>query len=274
LKGRLIGMLAAMGLRPHPAEAAAWAAATDRPPAARGSEESITDPIPGIVVTYDADFDDLAVVNTSLPSERVRVDTDAIPWSIARRVVETLADQGIIEPSLSIDTADIAFVRSGVKGPDGSHEQWVDEVLFEVNTHVEGIPLLDAGLRIGVTPAGDVSYLRVTSIDVERLDEVTIQTSSDDLQSSFAEHFDRPASTLDSVTVVGRRPVYLLEPDVASAIVEPLYLLSYSITVRDEEALTVSRTSIILLSMTSPRPTVELRLPQRSELPRPPTAPP
>ncbi|MEM9461906.1 MAG: hypothetical protein AAGF11_47545 [Myxococcota bacterium] len=196
------------------------------------------------------------------------MDTDEVPWPAAKRVVAALAERSIIDHSLTIDHAEVAFVRSGVVGPDGTQERWVDEILLEANAEVDGIAVLDAGLRIGITPAGEISSLRVTSIDVEQLDNVTIQASPDRLRDSFIGSFSDSESVYESIIVTRRRPVYILDPGAMSGVVEPRYLVAYSTTTKADQVLTASRSSMLLLGMTEPRPTIELRLPEYSWLPR------
>lgn len=134
---------------------------------------------------------------------------------------------------------EISYVRSGVRGPDGSHRQWVDEVRFEANALIYGVPVLDAGLRIGITPSNDVSSLRLTRIDYTPLDPIVTEASEAALRDSFASHVSGTTDAqLETVAVAERRPVYVLDPQSFSGPVEPRYLVRYSLLTNDAEAWT------------------------------------
>ncbi len=257
LTNRLVGVLDSMGREIPAREASTWAETV----ALAVAEPSLTEPISGVVVLYDAQLDDLLVMDTTIPRPPAHESEPDVPWGVAESVVETLAHREIIPRSVSIATAGVAYVRSGIKGPD-SHEQWVDEILFETNARIEGIPLLDSGVRIGVTPSGDVSSLRVTGIDVEWLDRVTIGASSDALEDAFSAHVGASRAIVEAVHVSRRRPAYLLDPSITSSVVEPGYVMEYSTVARMGESLSASRTTMVLLGMVDPEPSVELHFPE------------
>lgn len=254
-------MLAVMGVEFEPAQASAWvqdALASD------GSDDVLIDePISGVVVTYDPWLDDLAVVYVALLDSGVGQSLDDVPWSVASTVLDALLDRGVVDRNLTIDEAEVSFVRSGIKGPDGSHEQWVDEIRFEANAKVNDIRVLDAGLRIGITPSHEVSSLRVTRVDIEELDPVITEASEVDLRDSFAEHVAGSTSaSLASVQVSERRPVYVLDPSADSALVEPQYMVRYLTITNDADDIHVgSRSTMVFLSLFNPEPLVELQLP-------------
>ncbi len=254
---RLVVMLASMGLTLDLPDVLAWSEAVS----SAAEEPSVSEPLAGLVVTYDRELDDLLVVDTSVLDTPAHMDTDIVPWDDARRVARVLVDQGIVDSSLSLDVADVAFVRSGVKGPDGTHERWVDEIIFEANPRMDGIEIIDAGLRIGITPAGDVSSVRITGIDAERIGTVTIGATLQALETAFVDYVMSSALPLDAAWVGMRRPVYMLDPSARAAIIEPRYSIEYAIVVRDDEVFTTSRSMITLWSITSPVPMVEARLP-------------
>ncbi|MCA9704545.1 MAG: hypothetical protein KDK70_01710 [Myxococcales bacterium] len=260
LEERLLGVLTIMGLDIEPDHATAWAQeahAIDDPDMA-----SITEPLPGVVVTYDPWLDDLLVFHRALFEGDKGQQTDEIPWSMASDVLDDLVAHGLVDPSIAIDEAEVSFVRSGVGGPDGSHEQWVEEIRFDLNAKVGGIRVLDAGVRIGITPAHHISSIRLTDVDVEQLGPTFIEASEASLRESFAAHVAGSTSaTIDSVIVTERRPVYGLSPSVGSTIALPLYLVQYSIVTADEDSLSSSRATMVFLSLTHPSPLVELALP-------------
>lgn len=259
LSERLIAVMAAMELKLQPELALEWA----RQAATSDVEATIVEPMPGMIVTYDGALDDLSVVDTTVQGSRATTNVDQIPWDAARRVVAALADRNIFADGLTpiLDGTEVAFVRSGVKGPDGTHERWVDEILFEANAIVSGVPLLDAGVRIGITPAGIVSSLRITSIEVERLDSVPVRASENALRESFSRHMGGKLANLASVSATSRRPVYLLDPNLAEGVVDPQYLISYSATADVEHVRLASRTTMLLLDLTDSTPSIGLQLP-------------
>lgn len=261
LRDRLVGVLAVMGVEIEPAAAETWAEQA-HPNADDGRDESIDEVVPGIVVTYDPHFDDLSVVHVGR-LEGERHDTEDVPWSVAHQAMDALKAQGVLDPSLSFeDEIEVSFLRSGVKGPDGSHERWVDEIRFEANAEFEGIAVLDAGLRLGITPSHSISSIRVTQIEMERLDIAEVEASEMDLRSSFAEHVaGSTEATLESVVVAERRPVYVLDPALDSADLAPRYEIRYSTVSADADAFTQSRATSIFSSMVDQPVAVDLALP-------------
>ncbi|MCA9710187.1 MAG: hypothetical protein KDK70_30385 [Myxococcales bacterium] len=262
LGARLSGMLAVMDLEIDPVAASAWAQQAlegERP-----GEASFTELAPGIAVTYDPWLDDLAIVDAARFPAGVEEGsaTDEVLWSVAEGVMEALVDRGLLDPAQPLDEPTVSFVRSGVKGPDGSHEQWVDEVRFEANALVDGIPLLDAGLRLGITPGHEVSSLRIARIGVELRDPVIVVASEPSIRDSFVAHVaESTSATIESVSVGEHRSGYVLARDASSAVVEPLYLVRYAIVTAEGGARLGSRSSMIFTSLHDPEPSVVLSLP-------------
>ncbi|MCX4244409.1 hypothetical protein [Paraliomyxa miuraensis] len=192
---------------------------------------------------------------------RTRVDSDEVPWDDARRVARTLVARGIVDVSPTLEGAEVAFVRSGVKGPNGSEERWVDEILFETTPRVDGLAVVDAGLRIGVTPTREVSSVRLTGIVTEPVGTVTLDATAEALRAAFAAYLVESSPPFESIQVEMRRPVYMLDPGANSQLVAPRYLISYSIILRDGDTLVSSRNEATLWSMTSSEPMVEVVLP-------------
>jgi hypothetical protein len=261
LEERLVGMLEVMDLEIEPTPASAWASEALASDDSEGV--SIVELLPGVVVTYDPWLDDLAIRNVALLDAGSTQPLDDVPLSVAGNVLDALIDRGIVDRSLANDDAEVSFVRSGIKGPDGSHQQWVDEVRFESNAQINGVRVLDAGVRIGITPAHDVSSLRVTRIDVEELDPVLIEATDADLRDSFAEYIaDSTSASLESVNVGERRPVYVLDPSADSAVVEPQYMVRYLTVTNDADDIRAgSRSKLVFMSLINPEPLVELQLP-------------
>lgn len=259
---RLTALLSIMGLALDPSKLTAWAdVAIGASHTADLGDPSISEPSPGLVVVYDMNLDTIMVVNTSCLDMDSRIDTHVAPWEDARRVAEGLGRAGITEPSPSFEDAEVTFVRSGVEGPDGTHEQWVDEIIFDARPQVEGVDIVDAGVRLGITPTGKVSSLRVAGIVTERVGVITVGATVEALRDAFAEYLVGSATAFESVHVGMRRPVYVLDRGMTSAVVEPQYLIEYSILVRDGDELSVSRSTITLWDMASPKPTLVARLP-------------
>lgn len=255
LAHRLTTVLHAMAIDVQQQSVSAWAVdaatATDPHDAEIGF---------GIVVEYDGDFDDLMVVNTPLVDMQVNGQeaTEDELLSVARRVTAELVDAGVADRSITVEDADVSIIRSGYGGPDGEHDEWIDEILIDLAASVEGIDLADARLRIGVTPAGAVSSVQVTGVDVEQTGRVTIARSIDSLEDAFATYVAEATPNAETVYVSVRMPAYILYQDVTSSIVEPRYLIAYSVDVRDGDDVTASRTAITAWGMTDPTPAVEV----------------
>jgi len=265
LQERLEGVLAAMSLEVEPSQSAAWAEHAHAEQTDPDDRASITELQPGVVVTYAPWFDDLSVVDSTRLAED-RGQLDAVPWSVASAAMDVLVAQGIVDARLSYDDVSLSYVRSGVKGPDGTHERWVDEVRFEANGKIDGTALLDVGVRVGVTPKHRVSSLRITRIEIEPQDPqapVLVEASEEDLRDSFATHVSESTlANVESVRVSARRPVYMLDPGSPSAVVAPRYMIDYAITVGtgDDDRMG-SRAKMVFLSLTGAPPSVELELP-------------
>ncbi|MCX4241019.1 hypothetical protein [Paraliomyxa miuraensis] len=262
LQERLEGMLAAMGLELELGQAAAWARHAYTMESSPEGRASIAELRPGLVVCYDAWFDDLSVVDTTRLTEDGGA-VDAVPWDVAGSAIDELVTQGILDTSLSYDDVTTSYVRSGVKGPDGTHDEWVDEIRFEANGTLDGTVILDAGVRIGVTPKQRVSSLRVNRIEIERFEPSVVAASELDVRRSFARHVaESTGANVESVLVSARRTVYMLDPQSPSAIVAPRYMLDYAITVgTGNDDRMGSRATMVLLSLTSAPPVVEQELP-------------
>lgn len=260
LTQRVTHVLTAMGLSSEPPQILTWArTAVD---ASDGLEPSIFEPTPGVVATYDATLDDLLIVDTRAIDSRTRVRADVVPWEEARHVLQVLIDGDIVDPNLSLDEAAVAFVRSGAGGPNGEDEQWVDEIRFEANLHMAGMRLVDAGIRIGITPMREVSSVRVTGIAIEPVGSVTIGTTAQALHDAFCAYIVDTAPPFESLQIALRGPVYMLDPNASSGLVDPRYLVAHSIVVRDGAVSSTSRSTITLWSMTSPEPALAARLPE------------
>lgn len=265
LQEHLEAMLATMSLEVEPSQTAAWAEHAHTEQTDPDDRASIAELRPGLVVTYDAWFDDLSVVD----STRLVEDggqADSVPWSVASAAIDVLVAQGIVDTSLSYDDLSISYVRSGLKGTDGTHEEWVDEIRFEANGKLDGIPILDVGVRVGVTPKRRVSSLRLHRVEIERQvsqDPTFVAAPEMDIRDSFAAHVAESTSAIiESVLVSARRPVYILDPRSSSAVVAPRYMIEYALTVGtgDDDRMG-SRATMVFLSLTGAPPSVELELP-------------
>ena len=259
LAQRLSAVLTAMDLVLQPSEALAWAqsAVEEGDPA----EPRISEPMPGLVVSYDPRIDELMVVDTALLDMHTRLASDTVPWDSARRVMRSLITQGIVDASHALHDAEVTFIRSGVRGPDGFHEQWVDEVVFEVAPSLGGIAVADAGARIGITPTGGTSSVQITGIEIDHVGTVTIGTTARALEDAFADYLVSLGLPFEAVQVGMRRPIYLLNPNEATGLVEPRYLVSSAIVIRDGDVRSTSRSTTTLWSLLSPNPTLAARLP-------------
>ena len=255
LAHRLTTVLHAMAIDAPEHSVRAWAV-----DAAAATEPHDAEIVSGIVVGYDGELDDLMVVNTPFVDMQLNVHeaTEDEVLAVARRVTAELVDAGVAHRSITVEGADVSIIRSGYGGPNGEHDEWVDEVLFELAASVSGIELADARLRIGVTPAGAISSVQVKSIDVEQVGRVTIAQSIDSLEDAFAAYVAESTPNAASVYVSARMPAYVLYQDVTSDIVEPRYLIAYSVDVRDGEDVTTSRTVVTVWGMTDPTPMVEI----------------
>lgn len=255
LRFRLTAVLYVMGLEVDQSAVSTWASV-----AANAGEPDVTALTSSVVVVYDPELDDLMIVNTRLLDMQTRtpdVSTDAL-LSVAADVVAGLVAAEVVDSSVSIDQADTAIIRSGSGGSNGEHEEWVDEVLFDLGARVEGIDLADARLRIGLTPAGEVSSVQVTSVHAEHAGRVTIARSIDDIEDAFADYVAATTPSAETVYVDARLPAYVLYQNASTSLVEPRYLVIYSADVRSGNTTMVTRSRITAWGLTDPTPPVEV----------------
>jgi hypothetical protein len=251
---RLAAALSAMRIDVGPHIVASWASRV-----ATADDHDVDEIVPGIVVSYDGEHDDLMVVNSALidTSDETDVSDDALASEV-RRVAEHLISAGVVDSSVTDAAADIAIIRSGYGGPNGEHETWIDELVFSLGQRVEGIDLADTILRIGITPAGKVSSVQLTSVLVEHAGRTTVSRTIEDLEDAFAEYVAESNSGIESVQVSARLPSYVLHHDVATGLVEPRYVIVYSVSARHGDSSVTSRSTVTAWTITDSNPSVEV----------------
>lgn len=133
---------------------------------------------PGVVVMYHPWEDDLMVMDVqqlrTRPALRLGakpvVPDDGMGQAAARRsmsdVLAMLARRGVLPSGYSPASARLGIWREyESRGPDRVAE-WVVEYQYTMNRVVDGLEVVDAGVRIGIHRDGGVSSIRVTDVDI------------------------------------------------------------------------------------------------------------
>lgn len=235
--------------------------------------------VPALEITYLREYAEFRIVNTELAAstapEREIPQEEAV--KIARRTVEELAGRKIVDARhYNWENADIASTWVGGGSIDGkSAEKRRIEYRITVRRSINGIELANAGLRIAVHVGGRVSGLRLGGVAVaskvsETMEEpigkgrwLTSNVSLGDLQTRFER---KMVPERAKARIAWSRVMYVMPENKRTAIVEPLYVVSYSLEVpTDIGEMAVSRRKTAGLSLVDLKaPPVDLTPPVRA----------
>ena len=234
---------------------------------------------PALEIDYLADYDEMRIVDAelaaSLAPEGEMSQDEAV--RMAKRVFDELANRKVVDPRhFDWQRADVAATWAGSGSMDGkTSDRKRVEYRVTVRRSINGIELANAGLRIAVHATGRVSGLRLGGVSVRskpggNLEEPTglgrwrsRQVSDSDAKARFERE---TAAQKGRVKVAWARVMYVMPENKRSAVVEPLYVVSYSLEVPTDEGETVvSRRRTLGFSLTDPNaPPVDLTPPTRA----------
>lgn len=217
-------------------------------------------------LVYLADYDELRIVDTELAAstapESEMPQDEAV--KLARRTFEELARRQLVNPRhYRWDTADVGSTWVGSGSLDGkTAERKRIEFRITLRRILNDIELANAGIRIGVHTSGRVSSLRLGGVSVaskaagdteEPIGKgrwLKRQVAIDDLKSRF----EREVGDRVKVRIAWERAMYVMPESKRTAVVEPLYVVSYSLVVpTDSDQTAVSRRKTIGFSLVDPK---------------------
>ena len=207
---------------------------------------------PELEILYLADYDELRIVDTELAASIApeRELTQAQALEIARKVFDDLARRKALEPrDYDWKNADIAstWVGRGSRANPGAERKRV-EYRITLRRTLNGIEVANAGLRIGVHMSGRISTLRLGGVSV------AARRSGDAEEPAGKGRWLTAGTTLQDVSArfereavpAGARPavawakvMYVMPENRRSAVVEPMYVVSYALQIPSDEGATV-----------------------------------
>lgn len=233
---------------------------------------------PALEIAYLPEYAELRIVNTELAASAPAADmaqNEAV--NVARRTVEELARRNLVDPRhYDWEKADIASTWVGGGSVDGrTAERKRVEYRITLRRAINGIELANAGIRIAIHTSGHVSGLRLGGVTVaSRISDgvetplgngrwLNGQVSVDDLQARFRRDVVPEKA---KAAIAWSRVMYVMPENKRRAVVEPMYVVSYSLEFPTDAGQTaVSRRRTIGLSVTDPTaPPVDLTPPVRT----------
>jgi hypothetical protein len=244
---------------------------------------------PELAVVYLPEYDELRIADQELavatsPKSEVSQE-EAI--GIAKRAFDALAQRKLVDPRhFDWDKADIASTWVG-GGPSDSREPTEKrrlEYRITLRRRLNGIELANAGVRIAVHVNGRISSVRSGGVSVaskpgaDGLEEPTgagrwlqRNTTTADLQSRFQREM---VPVKAKSKVAWSRVMYVMPENKRTALVQPLYVISYSLEFPSDEGNTVvSRRKTVGFSLVDPKAaptdlTPPVRMPATEKVPK------
>lgn len=237
------------------------------PPAEGGRVQVKVAEAPALEISYLPDYDEIRISDIELaastsPEKEISRD-EAV--AVAKKAFEQLAARKLVNASdYNWERVDVASTWVGGGSLDGHEieEKKRVEYRLTLRRQINGIEVANAGVRIGVHASGRVSALRIGGVavaskttDIEQPTGkgrwLTSKTSVNDLQERFAREI---AVKETKPKVAWARVMYVMPENQRTAVVAPLYVVSYSVEVPTDEGQTaVSRRRTIGYSLVDPQ---------------------
>lgn len=201
----------------------------------------LPDAAPEVVVIYHSWEDDLMVMDvqrlrtmpaTSHGAEPIVPDEGIGRAAAHRTMLDALAalrGSGVLLEGYSPASAHVGRWREHEsRGPD-LRAEWVVEYQYTMNRIVDGLDVIDAGIRIGIHRDGEISSIRVTDVEI-----TTVAASSSDVVTTSmaresliaAEREEHPEA---SVVIERERPGVLLGPNQDAVLSAPCVVFNYGL---------------------------------------------
>lgn len=194
---------------------------------------------PNLIVAYHPRFDEIMAFDLGLLRDRpeltyneVAIPDVGIGEAKARQrmkdVIADLEDAGVIAPGdYSAASARLSIWREVESRGEKRKAEWVVEYQYTMNRVVDGLDIIDAGLRIGISRHGLVSSFRMTDITVVAAGPPnTYEVTLDDARTRLREsrRLEFPTAAL---VVTGERIGLGLSPEVNQATIVPAFIFDY-----------------------------------------------
>ena len=237
---------------------------------------------PALEAVYLPEFAELRIVDVELAAStnprRELAETEAM--AVAKRAFDDLVRREVLEGQYDWKDAAVASTWVGGASRDGkASEKRRIEYRITLRRTINGIELANAGVRIAVHASGRVSGLRLGGVRVASKSTeggreeptgtgrwLARQLPDEDLRSRF----QRDVVPKDAKAhVAWSRVMYVMPENRRRALVEPLYVVSYSLEFPAEERETaVSRRRTVGLSLVDPKAApIDLAPPTRAPQP-------
>jgi hypothetical protein len=236
---------------------------------------------PSLEVLYLADYDELRIIDTELAActaPRGEMPQDEA-LKLAKRAFDELVRRNLVNRRhYAWDNADVASTWVGGGSLDGKTiERKRIEYRITLRRSINGIELANAGVRIAIHTSGRVSGLRLGGVvvasqiagDVEepigKGRWLSRQVALNDLQPRIEREL---APEKGKAKIAWSRVMYVMPENKRSAVVAPLYVVSYSLEFPSDSGETaVSRRKTVGFSLVDPKAlpvdlTPPLRAPQ------------
>jgi hypothetical protein len=236
---------------------------------------------PALEAVYLPEYAELRIVDTELAAStnprREMAETEAM--AVAKRAFDDLVRREVLDGEYDWKNADVASTWVGGASRDGkTSEKKRIEYRITLRRTINGIELANAGVRIAVHVSGRVSGLRLGGVRVaskmtEGIEQPTgtgrwlaRQLPVDDLRARFQRDV-LPQNAKSHIA--WSRVMYVMPENRRRALVEPLYVVSYSLEFPGEERETaISRRKTVGLSLVDPKAApVDLTPPTRAHEP-------
>jgi hypothetical protein len=234
---------------------------------------------PSLEITYLADYDELRIVDTELAVStaptREMPQEEAI--KLAKGAFDEFTRRNLVNPQhFAWDSTDTASAWVGGGSLDGkTAEKKRIEYRITLRRLINGIELANAGVRIAVHSSGRISALRLGGIAVAsktagKVEEplgkgrwLSRRVDISDLQARFEREV---VPEKGKVKIAWKKVMYVMPENRRSAVVEPLYVVSYSLEFPSDASETaVSRRKTVGFSLVDPKaPPVDLTPPVRA----------
>ena len=218
-----------------------------------------------VLARYDQQYDELRLIHEDWdallePEGDIGVDG---AQEVAEHYLSLLAERGSIDARLFADVA----VQLGYKvvGEGPTSEKVADrgrivEYRITFRPRLDGFELLNAGVRLGILASGQLANLRAGGVtpagewrddalvsDVEDAQREVV-VSVEELRKRFLEEELRGAE----VDIAWDRVAYVMPDGVSEAVVEPMWVVSFSRRVLLDGAAVVGRRETLAYSLTEP----------------------
>ena len=220
---------------------------------------------PTLAIEYHPEVDEIraySIADVDPNDDRPDVGESAARLQ-AESVLRQLAQAGLVQVEhFDLAAVHVGYERSGGGARGQAPTERTEGYVFTYQRHINGIPCLNAGVRIGVDRSGDIDALRVVSLEIEsrREGDHELPLASGWTQPRLLSdadaraRFEREHEDGDRIVIHEEGPVYMLPVDADEAVVEPMYMVAYTQQViGDEDApIAASRRQVVAMSLSDP----------------------